>query len=94
MSTVLKRTVFYDNTKNVVRFWDWALVTTTIGTMVEPFNVNMRWIPGAQQQNFDPEDEATRIDEMVCASIDKQQLILSGGNSYLHGGYVQPHVGR
>lgn len=93
MSVIHKRTVFYDNTGGVVRFWDWAMVITNLGTMVEPFNVNTRKIASDSLQNFDPTDEATRIDEIREESIDKQQLVLSGGY-HLHGGYHQPHVGR
>lgn len=93
MSVIKKRTVFYDNTGGFVRFWDWAMVITSLGTMVEMFTPNLRRIAADSVQNYDPTDETTRIDEMVCASIDQQQLILSGGFHY-HGGYTQPHVGR
>lgn len=95
MSVIKKRTVFYDTTGGVVRFWDWAQVVTSLGTMAEPFVVNLRKIASDSLQNFDPTDEATRIDEMVGMTIDKQQQVLSGGGeNHIHGGYTMPHVGR
>ena len=40
--SIQKRSVFFDNTGGIVRFWDWSIVTTTLGTMVEPFLPNDR----------------------------------------------------
>lgn len=91
--SILKRTVFYDKTGGIVRFWDWALVTTTLGTMAEPFVANMRSID-APVRNFDPTDEIARIDEMKEADIGQSLLLLSGGKNQLHGGCLLPRVGR
>ena len=92
MASILKRTVFYDNTGGYVRFWDWALTTTSLGTMAEPFVANFR-NTDAPVNNFDPTEEMTRIDEMKEADIGQQQLLLSGGYHY-HGGYQLPRIGR
>jgi hypothetical protein len=85
--------VYYDNTNGIARFWDFAVVTTDLGTMVEPFLPNNR-MDGQSYQNFDPTDEVTRIDEIRAAPIDKQLLILSGGEHQLHGGTLNPRTGR
>ena len=91
--SIQKRSVFFDDTGGIVRFWDWALTTTTLGTMAEPFLPNDRHLPGKFSQ-FDPTDEIARIDEMRASSIDKQLLTLSGGQHQLHGGPQLPRDGR
>lgn len=91
--SILRRTVFYDKTGGIVRFWDWALTTTTLGTMAEPFTANMR-PDKAPIRNFDPTDECARIDEMVEADINQSLIMLSGGVNQLHGGCLLPRVGR
>lgn len=95
MSHTLRRTVFYDNSSEVVRFFDFALVSTTLGTMVEPFQPNARLSLGTAIQNFDPEDDCSRIDEMRPANIHTHTLLLSGGGTQaLHGGTAMPRVGK
>lgn len=84
--SILKRTVFYDNTNALARFWDWALVETPIGQMAEPFQINQR----DSRIEFDPTDDMSRIDEMRAKPIDKELLVLSGGQHQLHGGYMLP----
>ena len=91
--SILKRTVFYDDVNGIKRFWDWAVVTTSIGSAAEPFVVNMRSMD-APVRNFDPTDECARIDEIKQADINKSLLMLSGGNYRLHGGNLLPRVGR
>jgi hypothetical protein len=85
--------VYFDNTGGIARFWDFAVVTTKLGTMVEPFLPNQR-TDGQGFANFDPTDDCARIDEMRAASIDKSLLILSGGEHQLHGGTLNPRTGR
>lgn len=92
--SIQKRTVFYDETNGIARFWDWALTTTTIGTMAEPFMPNARYLVGAEFGTFDPTDEISRIDEIRSSSVDGQLLTLSGGQHQLHGGYLLPREGR
>lgn len=91
--SIQKRVCFYDDAGGFIRFWDWALTTTTLGTMVEPFLPNDRHQFGPFDE-FDPTDEIARIDEMRAASVDKQLLLLSGGQHQLHGGYQLPRDGR
>lgn len=92
--SILKREVFYDNTGGYVRFWDWALTTTTLGTMAEPFLPNDRHVANAPFDEFDPTDPITRIDGIRAYTVDKQLLALSGGQHQLHGGYLHPRDGR
>ena len=91
--SIQKRSMFYDDTGGYVLFWDWALVTTTLGTMAEPFLPNDRHQFGPFD-NFDPTDEIARIDDLRASSIDKQLLTLSGGQHQLHGGPQLPRDGR
>jgi len=44
--------------------------------------------------DFDPEDEIARIDDIRSMSLDKEQLILSGGDGHLHGGPTVTRTGR
>lgn len=87
--SIQRRTVFYD-TVDGVRFWDWALVTTTLGTMAEPFMPNARHFVGQDFPEFDPSDMMNKIDEVVPKSIDVSLLVLSGGDDQIHGGAQLP----
>jgi hypothetical protein len=91
--SIKKREVFYDNTGGYVRFWDWALVTTTLGVMAEPFLPNDRHQFGPFDQ-FDPTDEIARIDDIRASSIDTQLQALSGGVHAINGGAQLPRDGR
>jgi hypothetical protein len=88
--SIQKRTIYFDG-GSVVRFWDWAMVTTTIGAMFEPFVVNARRVPTLTDIVFDPTDEINRIDYIEERSIDKEKLTLG---DYVHGGYQLSREGR
>jgi hypothetical protein len=92
--SILKREVFYDDTGGYIRFWDWALVTTTLGTMAEPFSPNERRLVGEDIGQYDPTDAMSRMDSIRASSIDTQLLTLSGGRHQLHGGALMPRTGR
>lgn len=96
MSEVLKRTVFYETVNGNVRFQDWALATTSIGTMAEPFNVNNRHVVNTNTPDFDYTDSTNRVDEMREIDSNKLLSILSGGNGggSIHGGNLLPRLGR
>lgn len=93
MSGVAKRTVFYetDGDGRIIP-WDFALVTTGLGTMVEP---KAEWFPrtckGADNLLFTATDDVSRIDRMSSLSLDRNQY-LYGEN--LHGGSIFPRTGR
>lgn len=92
--SILKREVLYGVANNITRFSDWAICTTTIGTMVEPFSPNTRRLTGTSIGDFDPSDEVSRIDSMREINIDKESILLSGGEHALIGGYCMPRTGR
>lgn len=92
--SILKRTVFYDYTGGIARFWDWALTTTTLGTMAEPFQPNQRHQGNTEFLEFDPTDDVARIDEIRSSSVDTAMLTLSGGDHQLNGGYQLPRDSR
>lgn len=92
--SINNRTVFYDNTGGIVRFWDWASVDTTLGAMAEPFMVNARRSNDTPTIEFDPADEIAKITEIRSAPIDISMLVLSRGQDSLHGGYQIPRDGR
>lgn len=91
--SILKREVFFERTNGIVRFWDWALTTTTLGAMAEPFLPNDRnKIDGVSE--YDPTDEMNRIDTIRESTVDTQYQTLSGGVHALHGGYLHPRNGQ
>ena len=91
--SIQNRTVFYDYTNGIARFWDWALITTTLGTMVEPFQLGKHQLDTPSIE-FDPTDEIVKINEIRAADVDKSLLILSGGVTQLNGGTMIPRNGR
>lgn len=91
--SINKRIVYYDPTGGVTRFWDWAKVHTTIGSMAEPFIIGSRHVPDTDFETWDPADEINRVDEIRAADWDKHQIIL-GGEHHLHGGYQLPRTGK
>ena len=96
MSGIIKRTVFYDNTKEIKRFMDWASVATGIGQMAEPFNVNSRVTTATPIIEFDATDQMARIDEIkeVRASALNHRLTgVSTSDIATHGGTQMPRVG-
>jgi hypothetical protein len=93
--SIQKRTIFVDTfTDGVIRFGDWALVTTTLGTMAEPFMPNDRHTIDYDTPDFDATDECVRIDEIRNIPLDNQQQALSGGDFALNGGTQNPRAGR
>ena len=91
--SITHRTIFYDDSTGVVRFSDWAQVNTTLGTMVEVFNINQHKASHVQLRDYDPTDEIARIDSIKRISLHREKLILSGGAQVLHGGIAQPRIG-
>ncbi len=93
--SILRRTVYYDTSRDIAMFWDWAKVTTTLGVMAEPFIVGAKFTANTPLVDFDPEDEINRIDEIRALPIDKEQLILSSSAvDHLHGGATTTRIGR
>jgi hypothetical protein len=90
--SIQKRCVFYSK-ENQYRFLDWAEVTTTLGSMMEPFCPNIRFAPNQSIRDFDPSDPIARIDEMKNVDRRFEWKALSHGEVMpLHGGRMMPHV--
>lgn len=92
--SILHRTVYYDITNGISMFWDWCQVSTTIGTMVEPFIVGAKFATNTPLGEFDPNDEIARIDTIRSAQLDTEGKYLSGGQGHLHGGSTLPRLSR
>ena len=97
--SILRRTIFiekddrFPSSGSYHRPCDWALVTTTLGTMVEPFQPFARIANGGNFQDYDATDEISRIDEIKFISLDEHMKMLSGGGDPIHGGNIM-RVGR
>lgn len=85
--SILKRQIFIDGSNRQIRFFDWALVTTTLGAMMEPRNWNMVPTKGTE---FDPLDIMARIDEIGSVDILRQKETFMGAGTVLHGGNQLP----
>lgn len=94
-TVILNRTVFVEKDANgYFRFQDWALVTTTLGAMVELFSPNARFQPGTGFANFDPTDDLSLITEIKNVDSDLLPTHLSGGGPVFNGGISMPRSGR
>ena len=94
--SILRRTVYYGDvdSSGAKRFLDFAIVTTTIGEMVEPFIVNQKHTPSQSFETHDPADEINRIDSVENIDLRNYTTLLSFGDaSVLHGGDINPRVG-
>jgi len=94
-SIVLQRTVFVERTSDGnFRFADWALVTTTLGTMAEPFTPRQMIMFGDKGIVFDASDDMSRITDIRHVNSDLIPTLLSGGGPVHHGGSLMPRTGR
>jgi hypothetical protein len=94
--SVLQRVVFVERTADgFFRFADWALTTTTLGVMAEPFTPRQHVIPGDKAIPFDATDDLSLISEIHYVNSDLIPTRLSGGGGpVVHGGHLMPRTGR
>lgn len=86
MSGILKRTIFYEKMKTgEVRFSDYAVVVTDIGTMVEPFEINNR-LDFCDYADYDPTDMMVKVDEVQPCDILGSEFLSGGATTPLSGG--------
>jgi hypothetical protein len=83
--SILKRQIFIDGSNRQVRFYDWAIVTTTLGSMVEPRNLSLHPVAGRE---YNPLDMMARIDEIGSIDILRFKDCFFGAG--LHGGNQMP----
>jgi hypothetical protein len=94
MSDIKRRTLFYENGKEgEMRFHDWALVTTELGSMMEPFIERISLIRNTKAGfvDYDATEPMCRIDELRYYSLDRGLQIL--GDTCC-GGRLMPRIGR
>lgn len=95
--SILRRTVFMEVDRRTPangvyhRPHDWAVTTTTLGSMAEPFNMFDRHVPGVSMTNADWTDSMRRVDIIEIVDLDKMNTFL-GDN--VHGGLMLPRTGR
>ena len=92
--SILKRSVLYSKPdKKQYRFIGWALTTTTLGVMLEPFDISNHHNPGQNFLDFDPSDPISRIDELRNIDGTAEELATSFGETMpLMGGNRHPSV--
>ena len=80
--SIQKRSVLYVKPDmGPYRFIGWAMVTTTLGAMLEPFDINNHHNPSQNWVDFDPSDEISRIDDLQNVDIGRQTLLTSHGET-------------
>lgn len=93
---ILKRFLYMEIDKDGKhRFSDWAKVTTSLGTMVEPGRNFLRaHSTGTPFTDVDYGDEISRIDGIRIIDLDNEKVVLSNGDIPLNGGNCIPRDGR
>ena len=94
MSGILKRVALAEHKNGgglgYIKFWDWSMVITSVGTAWEPSPVNQRFsnVMGA---TYEMEDQIAMINEIQFINIDAVRNLM-GEN--VHGGLIYPRTGR
>jgi hypothetical protein len=85
--SIKRRTVYFSKVNgSPLEFHDWASVVTSLGQMVEPFEVNQK-VPAVA---FSADDDMSRIDQLERIDPVKQKIALTGTDYALHGGAMMP----
>jgi len=78
---IQKRTVFNEVVDGTIRFHDWALVVTPVGSMVEPFQeIGLR-----ATTNIDWTDEMTKINEIKNLPTSSEHNMYTSGVALIGG---------
>ena len=98
MATILSRTALLEADKRskfegqtLFRPCDFAIVNTTLGSMVEPFDLFANRMNDIDIKNYDATEELRMVTDIQYINLDRLNLIL-GEN--VHGGYLMPRDGR
>ncbi len=93
MSGITGRTIFFDEWKGRVLFWDWAEVQTGLGAMAEPCpNLNQRYTPNADFIQYETDDMIAKITAIKHRNLDQSWMMFSGEATC--GGTLLPKNGR
>ena len=93
--SIKSRAVIYSVDSNGrYHFPGWAVTTTTLGTMAEPFMPNYRSAPGCGMNDFDYSNMMTRIDELrnVPHGGEWRAVSFDTHNPVIHGGEMMPRT--
>ncbi len=102
MSGILKRTALAEvkdaGGLDYIKFFDWNVCITELGTMFEPSPINQRYPKDTARNGtagdlpeHDPEDMMSMINKIQFIDTDKHQTLM--GNE-VHGGLIMPRIGR
>jgi hypothetical protein len=93
--TVFQRAVFVEVDKSgFFRFTGWAMTTTSLGAMAEPFFPRQAIGPEERGVTFDAADDVSLISDILQVNADLVPTLLSGGGAVWAGGVQMPRVGR
>jgi hypothetical protein len=90
---VINRRLYYTRVNGNIVFNDWCSVGTTLGTMIEPLNLNRFNADGTA---FDPADTDSLISEMVEVDFNKLATLppfTDHNGERLHSGALNPRTG-
>lgn len=90
---IINRTVFYGMKNGKIAFFDWCLVNTSLGQMVEPFKMNRF---NNDMTAFDINDEECLITELKQINFDAVQGMppfADTDGTRLHAGILNPRTG-
>lgn len=88
---IRKRAVLYINHDGIIRFIGWALATTTLGTMAEPYQMGQVRSAFEGITDVDPSDPAIRIDELQPLKPGYEDGYIMNGER-VTGGNMFPRV--
>ena len=89
---IKKRAVLYTRDKGLYRFLGWAITTTRLGNMAEPFLVNDRLVVGTSVRDHDPSDPIARIDELRNIAPGMESHLMNSDGEQIHGGDLLPRT--
>jgi hypothetical protein len=93
MSILRRSVLYYKKPDGQYIFPGWAIVTTTLGAMLEPFNISDHFSPSQTIVDFDPSDMMVRIDELQPINQLTDWKITSFGETMpIAGGDLLPRV--
>jgi len=87
--------VFVERTSDgYFRFADWALATTSLGVMAEPFTPQQKVNVEDKGITFDATDDLALISDIRQVNSDLIPTFISGGGIVWCGGILMPRTGR
>lgn len=88
---IKKRAVLFIDYDGIVRFPGWALTTTTLGTMAEPYHMGQIRSAFEGFTDVDPSDPAIRIDELQPLKPGNEDGYIMNGER-VTGGNMMPRI--